>query len=220
MIRIVLRRLTNPTDRRRIAWMGWHRARQVEQAGVEIAYRERLEQISAASSSTSSVITDDSNPSGSADLTPSALAIPKEPIRRRSKAHLQFVRRQPCLVCKQVPSDPHHLKFAQPRALGCKVNDEYTVTLFRGHHDDLHRHGNEKSCWGNLQIEPLAIATELWGMSPIHGHSFPPTDKPIFPKAITRTGEGFACLGPLRHANEIAAIRMENPEMVPSSIYL
>lgn len=45
-------------------------------------------------------------------------AHPKEPPRKRSKAHLSFVREQPCLVCQQTPCDAHHLKFAQPRALG------------------------------------------------------------------------------------------------------
>ncbi|WP_456765814.1 DUF968 domain-containing protein [Bradyrhizobium sp. USDA 3650] len=56
------------------------------------------------------------------------LAFPKEPPRKRSKAHLLFVREQPCLICKQSPSDPHHLRFAQPRALGRKVSDEFTST--------------------------------------------------------------------------------------------
>ena len=37
--------------------------------------------------------------------------------RRRNKAHLKFVATQPCLVCNRRPSDAHHLRFAQPRAL-------------------------------------------------------------------------------------------------------
>ena len=41
-----------------------------------------------------------------------------EPKRLRDKAHLRFVASQPCLVCGRQPSDPHHLRFAQPRALG------------------------------------------------------------------------------------------------------
>jgi hypothetical protein len=68
--------------------------------------------------------------------TGSRLAIPKES-RKRSKAHLRFVSGQPCLVCKRTPSDAHHLKFAQPRALGRKVSDEFTVPLCRGHHRDF-----------------------------------------------------------------------------------
>src|ERR1035437_3071562 len=52
-----------------------------------------------------------------------------EPKRLRDKAHLRFVASQPCLVCGRQPSDPHHLRFAQPRALGLKVSDEFTVPL-------------------------------------------------------------------------------------------
>ena len=92
------------------------------------------------------------------------LALPKEG-RKRSKAHLLFVREQPCLVCKQTPSDAHHLKFAQTRALGRKVSDEFTVPLCRTHHQDLHRKGNERAWWANLQISPLPVAKELWETS-------------------------------------------------------
>src|SRR5262249_3180437 len=50
----------------------------------------------------------------------STLALP-EPKRLRDKLHLRFVASQPCIVCGRQPSDPHHLRFAQPRALGVKV---------------------------------------------------------------------------------------------------
>lgn len=97
------------------------------------------------------------------------LAFPKAPPRKRSKAHLSFVRAQPCLICRQTPSDAHHLKFAQPRALGRKVSDEFTVPLCRPHHQALHRHGNEPAWWANLQISPLPVASELWASSPVQG---------------------------------------------------
>jgi hypothetical protein len=41
--------------------------------------------------------------------------------RHRNKTHLRFVAMQPCLVCGRAPSDPHHLRFAQPRALARKT---------------------------------------------------------------------------------------------------
>ncbi|MCK1397424.1 ERF family protein [Bradyrhizobium sp. 4] len=96
------------------------------------------------------------------------LAFPKEPPRRRSKDHLGFIRGQGCLVCQKTPADAHHLKFAQPRTLGRKVSDEFTVPLCRSHHLSLHRHGDERAWWTNLQISPLPIAKELWDASPVH----------------------------------------------------
>ncbi|MGY4434497.1 hypothetical protein ACVWWO_006974 [Bradyrhizobium sp. F1.13.1] len=96
------------------------------------------------------------------------LAFPKEPPRKRSKDHLAFIRSQGCLVCQKTPADAHHLKFAQPRTLGRKVSDEFTVPLCRSHHLSLHRHGDERAWWTNLQISPLPIAKELWDASPVH----------------------------------------------------
>jgi hypothetical protein len=86
----------------------------------------------------------------------------RKEVRRRNKAHLAFVGAQACLVCQRSPCDAHHLKFAQPRSLGRKVSDEFTVPLCRDHHLDLHRHGNEIAWWANLQIAPIEVARELW----------------------------------------------------------
>jgi hypothetical protein len=96
-----------------------------------------------------------------AGIDKSALAIP-EPKRLRDKAHLKFVATQPCLVCGRQPTDPHHLRFAQPRALGMKVSDEFTVPLCRGHHRELHQTSNEVAWWEKLSIKPLEIAKGLW----------------------------------------------------------
>ena len=76
----------------------------------------------------------------------SVLALP-EPKRHRNKEHLRFVAQQACLVCGRKPSDPHHLRFTQPRALGRKVSDEFAVPLCRSHHRALHRVGNEVGWW-------------------------------------------------------------------------
>jgi DNA recombination protein Rad52 len=93
------------------------------------------------------------------DKSQFAIAEPKRP---RDKAHLKFVASQPCLVCGRQPSDPHHLRFAQPRAIGLKVSDEFTVPLCRGHHRQVQQTGDEKAWWENLQINPLEIARGLW----------------------------------------------------------
>ena len=91
----------------------------------------------------------------------SQLAI-AEPKRLRDKAHLKFVASQPCLICGRQPSDPHHLRFAQPRGIGLKVSDEFTVPLCRGHHRQLHQTGNEAGWWETLKIDALVIAKDLW----------------------------------------------------------
>jgi hypothetical protein len=52
-----------------------------------------------------------------------------EPRRVRDREHVKFVAGQPSLVCGRRPADPHHLRFAQSRALGRKVSDEFTVPL-------------------------------------------------------------------------------------------
>jgi hypothetical protein len=91
----------------------------------------------------------------------SQLAI-AQPRRLRDKTHLRFLVSQPCVICERQPSDPHHLRFAQPRAIGLKVSDEFTVPLCRGHHRELHRASNEVAWWQNRRIDPLEVARNLW----------------------------------------------------------
>src|SRR3954471_16543123 len=79
---------------------------------------------------------------GFGSIDKSLLAL-SEPRRVRDKAHLKFVAGYPCLICGRQPADPHHLRFAQPRALGRKVSDEFTVPLCRTHHREVHRAGKE-----------------------------------------------------------------------------
>ncbi len=100
----------------------------------------------------------------------SVLSIP-EARRYRDKAHLKFVALRPCLVCGRKPSDPHHLRFAQVRALGRKVSDEFTVPLCRTHHRDLHRTGNEPGWWAKLGIDAVATAQKLWNSTRSPGAS-------------------------------------------------
>jgi hypothetical protein len=134
---------------------------------IETAYQQRLGGITLPWEEMDGSPQREASANGAAEVREAHLAFPKEPVRKRSKAHLSFVRGQPCLICKRVPSDPHHLKFAQAKALGRKVSDEFTVPLCRTHHQDLHRHGNEKAWWTNMQIAPLDTAKRLWAASQI-----------------------------------------------------
>jgi len=94
-------------------------------------------------------------------INKSVLVFP-EPRRIRDRDHVRHVIKQPCLVCGRRPSDPHHLRFAQSRALGRKVSDEFTVPLCRAHHREVHRCGDEGSWWRKTGIDPLAAARTLW----------------------------------------------------------
>ena len=91
----------------------------------------------------------------------SALAFP-EPRRIRDRDHVRYVAKQPCLICGRRPSDPHHLRFAQNRALGRKVSDEFVVPLCRGHHREVHRCGDEAAWWSNVGVNPMVAARTLW----------------------------------------------------------
>jgi hypothetical protein len=84
------------------------------------------------------------------------------PRRIRDREHVKSVAKQPCLVCGRRPADAHHLRFAQPRTLGRKVSDEFTVPLCRGHHREVHRCGDEAAWWDKAGIDPSVSARALW----------------------------------------------------------
>ena len=112
----------------------------------------------------------------------SALAFP-EPRRVRDKEHLRFVANQPCLICGRKPSDPHHLRVAQARALGRKPSDEFTVPLCRGHHRELHRYGDEAAWWKRSGVDPLPPARVLW----LKSNPLPAVTSPTASERSTRS---------------------------------
>jgi hypothetical protein len=101
------------------------------------------------------------NSSMSNGIDKSVLAFP-EPRRLRDKDHLKFVSTQPCLICGRLPADAHHVRFAQHRALGRKVSDEFTVPLCRAHHREIHRYGDEAAWWSKHRLDPLMVSSTLW----------------------------------------------------------
>jgi hypothetical protein len=97
-------------------------------------------------------------------LLPPRPVAPKT-LRLRDRGHLEAVAQAPCLVCGRSPADPHHLRFAQPNALGRKSSDEFVVPLCRLHHDELHKRGDEHAWWQSRGIDPVPIALGLWRAS-------------------------------------------------------
>ncbi len=127
---------------------------------VEEAFAAKLTLISAERPKTDS-LDGDAGGLSLPQIDKSVLVFP-EPRRIRDRDHIRHVMKQACLVCGRRPSDPHHLRFAQWRALGRKVSDEFTVPLCRMHHREVHRCGSEGSWWQKKGIDPLAMARALW----------------------------------------------------------
>jgi ERF superfamily len=142
---------------------------------VEDAFERKLLQLP--SSETDAPSDDDSSviPPAGLQETGSAKAAPGQakgidksiltvaaPRRYRNREHLRYVAQQACLVCGRKPSDPHHLGFTQPRALGRKVSDEFAVPLCRGHHRAVHRSRDERAWWRQAGIDPIKVARRLW----------------------------------------------------------
>jgi hypothetical protein len=100
--------------------------------------------------------------------------------RYRNREHLRYVAQQACLVCGRKPSDPHHLGFTQPRALGRKVSDEFSVPLCRGHHRAAHRSRDERAWWRQAGIDPMKIARRLWKAT--HGRGQRQSQRPPLPQ--------------------------------------
>jgi hypothetical protein len=108
--------------------------------------------------------------------------------RYRDRAHLKFVASRPCLVCGRKPADPHHLRFAQVRALGRKVSDEFTVPLCRLHHREVHRARNEADWWSRLGIDALATALKFWKMTRSTNEPAPPATPEPIPAGLPTDG--------------------------------
>ena len=101
------------------------------------------------------------DPGQASSIDKSILTIPT-PRRYRDRQHLRYVMQQPCLVCGRKPSDPHHLRYLQPRALGRKASDEFAVPLCRAHHRAAHSAGDERAWWRQAGIDPINVARRLW----------------------------------------------------------
>jgi len=85
--------------------------------------------------------------------------------RSRNKKHMDKVRRNPCLICLSPYADAHHLTFSEPKALGMKVSDIYTVPLCRTHHSELHAFGSEILWWELQGVSPTEWIYERFGIS-------------------------------------------------------
>jgi len=124
---------------------------------VEEAFEKRLSEL--LPSESAEVVAELSADQMGVDKSVLTVAAPR---RYRNRDHLRFVMQQPCLLCGRKPSDAHHIRFVQPRALGRKASDEFAVPLCRSHHRAVHRAGDEKAWWKQAGIDPIKVARKLW----------------------------------------------------------
>jgi hypothetical protein len=136
----------------------------------------------------------DAGPAKGIDKSLLALAAPR---RYRSRDHLRYVMQQPCLVCGRKPSDPHHLRYMQPRALGRKASDEFAVPLCRVHHRAAHRAGDERAWWKAAGIDPIKIARRLWKETRVNEGRVPPDASVQTPQSdLTLNSQPIGSTGP------------------------
>jgi hypothetical protein len=130
---------------------------------VETAFAARLSQLSDAADRPERDKTNgQASGSPSPEINAEGVTAIGKPVRERDRDHLRFVAARACLVCGRTPSDAHHIKFAELRAMGRKVSDRFAVPICRLHHRELHRRGNERAWWQNQGIDPLVVAASLW----------------------------------------------------------
>ena len=144
-------------------------------AGPEIARADGAEIASAGKKATRAQALRKRVRTGRVDKSVLALS---EPRRHRNRDHLRYVAQQACVVCGRKPSDPHHLRYMQPRALGRKASDEFTVPLCRVHHRELHRTANERAWWKRIAIDPITMARKLWTHTLVAQGQRPPDRMP------------------------------------------
>jgi hypothetical protein len=143
---------------------------------VEDAFERRLSELSSSDAAAPSngepsvpqisepqvIATSDSTDAGQAKGIDKSMLAVAAPRRYRNREHLRYVAQQACLICGRKQSDPHHLRYLQPRALGRKASDEFAVPLCRSHHRAVHRTGDEQAWWKAAGIDPVKVARQLW----------------------------------------------------------
>jgi ERF superfamily len=175
---------------------------------VEDAFERRLSELASAeipshdaSSETQAIgpqetVTTESTGAGpTKGIDKSVLAV-AAPRRYRNREHLRSVAKEPCLICGRKPSDPHHLRYLQPRALGRKASDEFAVPLCRVHHRAVHRARDERAWWQAAGIDPIKVARKLWKDTRIDEGRIEPEGTPQAATADRRPQPGGDLLEP------------------------
>ena len=98
----------------------------------------------------------------------------KQP-RVKNKAHCDFIRSLPCIICADnVSLECAHIRMSDAGhgknnpGVGARPSDCYTLPLCGAHHRAQHKFGNERLFWNTLELDPIAIALALYEVTGDH----------------------------------------------------
>jgi len=63
--------------------------------------------------------------------------------RWKSEKYLEFIRKQPCIVCGYKTTQAHHIRFANNSGTASKPSDTWTIPLCKLHHLEYHQIGRD-----------------------------------------------------------------------------
>jgi len=69
----------------------------------------------------------------------------------RSKKYLEFIRKQPCIICLKNETEAHHCREFNS-GIGIKPSDTFSIPLCREHHYEIHNIG-KNSFYGRHEID-------------------------------------------------------------------
>lgn len=67
----------------------------------------------------------------------------KQP-REKDAKYLRAIRKLPCLVCRQTPSEAAHVRIGSNAGMGLKPHDRRTIPLCHKHHMEQHSLGEQR----------------------------------------------------------------------------
>jgi hypothetical protein len=86
--------------------------------------------------------------------------------RERDKKRLEWLRTQPCVICKASNTEACHIRVGsinhdkRETGMGEKSDDKWTVPLCNYHHREQHSM-NELAFWKAYNIDPFLLAITL-----------------------------------------------------------
>lgn len=89
----------------------------------------------------------------------------KQP-RQHDEAHLEFIRQQPCCICRDnISTEAAHLRVPsindgkRETGMGERPSDKWVLPLCGRHHREQHSM-NEMEFWASYGIDPFALAMQ------------------------------------------------------------